>query len=164
MLSPATAFGAFQRPLRGLLPQSQVVAGRSGKACVGIGHRTAGILRGGKARAYSPMGCRMVDVGNEPPVIDLAKLNTQELTLDSEVVQVIAAAASRWGFFQVINHGVDAKLLSDFDRVTKDFFSMEKEEKYKVFASTLSTRCQVLTQLVAVQGETHSRQQQGILR
>merc|ERR1719235_2159621 len=53
-------------------------------------------------------------------------------SLDS-VVSQISRAAKEWGFFQVINHNVPARSISDFDLATEKFFSMGKDVyKYKI--------------------------------
>ncbi|ONI28331.1 hypothetical protein PRUPE_1G138800 [Prunus persica] len=65
------------------------------------------------------------------PTINFSKLSkgsTDELK--SEISQ-LAAACEHWGFFQVINHGIDLSLLESMEKVAKDFFMLPLEEKKK---------------------------------
>ncbi|KDP38253.1 hypothetical protein JCGZ_04896 [Jatropha curcas] len=62
----------------------------------------------------------------EIPVIDLSVSNTQEL------VSEIGEACKKFGFFQVINHGVPSELRQKMERVAKEFFDQPLEEKRKV--------------------------------
>ena len=50
------------------------------------------------------------------PVIDLS-------AADADVVDAVATAASDFGFFQVINHGVDQALIDDMWTQTRSFFA-----------------------------------------
>ncbi|CAK7333135.1 unnamed protein product [Dovyalis caffra] len=65
------------------------------------------------------------------PIIDfsrLAKGNKDEYK--SEMLQ-LARACEEWGFFQVINHGIDLSLLESIEKVAKDFFMLPLKEKQK---------------------------------
>ncbi|KAG6553237.1 hypothetical protein Mapa_004971 [Marchantia paleacea] len=65
---------------------------------------------------------------NVPPVIDMGGLNG----LDRERVnREIADACANWGFFQVINHGVDLSLMRKSKEVAMEFFQLPIEEKMK---------------------------------
>ncbi|CAL5346994.1 unnamed protein product [Camellia sinensis] len=59
------------------------------------------------------------------PVVDLSKL-TQNTQLSK-----LATACQDWGFFQVINHGIDPGLLERLEKVSMDFFMMPLGEKQK---------------------------------
>lgn len=59
------------------------------------------------------------------PVIDMSNLN------DPYVLQQICDAAQKWGFFQIINHGVPLKLQESIKAATHKFFELPVEEKSK---------------------------------
>ncbi|XP_059664398.1 hyoscyamine 6-dioxygenase-like [Cornus florida] len=60
------------------------------------------------------------------PIIDLGKL---EGTDRSNISQQILEASQKFGFFQVINHGVSENLLLDAMKIFKEFFNMAAEDK-----------------------------------
>ncbi|CAI9118773.1 OLC1v1020383C1 [Oldenlandia corymbosa var. corymbosa] len=67
------------------------------------------------------------------PVIDLSRLqkgNRDDHGFQSELQQ-LTDSCEHWGFFQVINHGVDLGLLESIEKVAMDFFMMPLEEKQK---------------------------------
>ncbi|XP_057832896.2 oxoglutarate-dependent flavonoid 7-O-demethylase 1 [Cryptomeria japonica] len=79
------------------------------------------------ARYILPSDQRPVPAIEAPqsiPVIDLAAHH-------SEIVTQIAKASEDWGFFQVINHGIDLSLLERIKRVSQEFFDLPLEEKRK---------------------------------
>ncbi|KAF5942629.1 hypothetical protein HYC85_020271 [Camellia sinensis] len=47
----------------------------------------------------------------------------------SKVIQDTGNACRDWGFFMVINHGVQEKLMDDMVKASKSFFDMSEEEK-----------------------------------
>ncbi|KAK1378316.1 feruloyl CoA ortho-hydroxylase 1-like [Heracleum sosnowskyi] len=59
------------------------------------------------------------------PVIDMSNLD------DPNVAHQIAAAAEKWGFFQIINHGVPIEVLENVKEATRRFFALPVEEKIK---------------------------------
>jgi isopenicillin N synthase-like dioxygenase len=64
------------------------------------------------------------------PVIDLNKLLTEE---DGTELEKLDHACKEWGFFQLINHGVNSSLVENFKKLVQDFFNLPAEEK-KVFS------------------------------
>ncbi|MED6110111.1 hypothetical protein PIB30_039920 [Stylosanthes scabra] len=60
------------------------------------------------------------------PIIDMSNNNNCE-----EVEDAICDAAEKWGFFQVINHGVPIQVLEDMKDATYRFFELPAEEKVK---------------------------------
>ena len=78
-------------------------------------------LRGLRAiRAYStaPAPSSLL----EPPVIDLAGS-------DAAVASEVASACEEWGFFQVVNHGVDAGVTARWEAQMRAFFALPTAEK-----------------------------------
>ncbi|XP_021287288.1 protein DMR6-LIKE OXYGENASE 1-like [Herrania umbratica] len=66
---------------------------------------------------------------NEIPVIDLSAYNTGDT---KQLASDIGNACKKWGFFQVINHGVPLELRCRVEKVAKAFFDLPIEEKRKV--------------------------------
>lgn len=58
------------------------------------------------------------------PVIDLSESRSR-----TQLVREMAQACERWGFFQVLNHGVPAELLTQMMDVGAQFFSLPPHEK-----------------------------------
>lgn len=65
------------------------------------------------------------------PVIDLQRLLHGD-SMDSELDK-LHLACKEWGFFQVINHGVDTSLLETFKAEVINFFKLPMEEKKKLW-------------------------------
>ncbi|XP_057415545.1 oxoglutarate-dependent flavonoid 7-O-demethylase 1-like [Lotus japonicus] len=63
------------------------------------------------------------------PVIDLSKL----LSKDHKVPELerLHQACKEWGFFQLINHGINTSLVEEVKRGVKDFFDLPMDEKKK---------------------------------
>ncbi|XP_057750630.1 oxoglutarate-dependent flavonoid 7-O-demethylase 1-like [Arachis stenosperma] len=61
------------------------------------------------------------------PVIDMAKLLSQHHR--EPELQKLHYACKDWGFFQLINHGVDTSLLENVKKGAQDFFNQPVEEK-----------------------------------
>lgn len=66
------------------------------------------------------------------PVIDLAGLTSDDLTLRESTFKEISAACREWGFFQVINHGLKAELVDGVRDIWREFFHepMEVKQQY----------------------------------
>lgn len=70
------------------------------------------------------------------PLIDLSVLNSPDNYVSDEnlarLVSEIGDASKNWGFFQVINHGVQSEYRKKFFLASKNFFALPQEEKFKV--------------------------------
>ncbi|XP_022756143.1 feruloyl CoA ortho-hydroxylase 1-like [Durio zibethinus] len=65
-------------------------------------------------------------VPEEPiPVIDVSNWD------DSKVIESICQAASKWGFFQIINHGIPLEVLNSVKEAAHRFFGLPNEERKK---------------------------------
>ena len=74
---------------------------------------------------------------NEIPVISLKGIDDVEdssggiKSRRAEICEKIIKACEDWGIFQVVDHGVDTKLLSEMTRLAREFFEMPAEEKLR---------------------------------
>ncbi|EOA32032.1 hypothetical protein CARUB_v10015276mg [Capsella rubella] len=66
----------------------------------------------------------------EVSVIDLSRLEDPEDV--QNVISEIGEACEKWGFFQVINHGVPCDTRERLEKTAKKFFELPMEEKVKV--------------------------------
>ncbi|KAJ0089138.1 hypothetical protein Patl1_32575 [Pistacia atlantica] len=65
------------------------------------------------------------------PVIDLAKINSP---VDRpNIIQQVKEAAKSWGFFQVINHGIDLSVVENTIQAVKSFHEQPAEMKAKFY-------------------------------
>lgn len=64
------------------------------------------------------------------PVISLSGLDEVD-GRRAEICQKIVEACEDWGVFQVVDHGVDAGLISDMTRLAREFFASPPEEKLR---------------------------------
>ncbi|XP_061348527.1 naringenin,2-oxoglutarate 3-dioxygenase-like [Gastrolobium bilobum] len=70
------------------------------------------------------------EFSNEIPVISLAGIDEVD-GRRAEICNKIVEACENWGIFQVVDHGVDAKLVSEMTRLGKEFFALPPEEKLR---------------------------------
>ncbi|KAJ4724673.1 feruloyl CoA ortho-hydroxylase 1-like [Melia azedarach] len=59
------------------------------------------------------------------PVIDVSTWN------DPEVFNSICEAASKWGFFQIVNHGIPLQVMEDLKNAAHGFYELPNEERRK---------------------------------
>ncbi|XP_010419826.1 PREDICTED: feruloyl CoA ortho-hydroxylase 1-like [Camelina sativa] len=72
-------------------------------------------------------------IPNQPEeirVIDLSRLDDPEDV--QNVISEIGDACEKWGFFQVINHGVPCDTRHRVEKTARMFFNLPMEEKLKV--------------------------------
>ncbi|PIA61549.1 hypothetical protein AQUCO_00300815v1 [Aquilegia coerulea] len=65
------------------------------------------------------------------PVIDLSKLIEGDLEQFHTELSKLSTSCEEWGFFQVINHGIDKDLLQNIEKVATEFFMLPLEEKQR---------------------------------
>ncbi|PON95090.1 Oxoglutarate/iron-dependent dioxygenase [Trema orientale] len=82
------------------------------------------------------------------PVIDLKGEPAQ-------LIQQIADASKEYGFFQLINHGVEEKLLQDVLDVTKEFFELPAEDKATIFSDDPKRSCRLYTSIDYMNEQVH---------
>lgn len=76
-----------------------------------------------------------LDVSFSPPVIDIAPLVHPDAFSASDTARVrleILQASNRWGFFQVINHGIQESMQNELVHQMKLFFGSPQDTKYTV--------------------------------
>ena len=88
----------------------------------------------------SSQSCVQTDAGTQQcieltpssiPIIDISPLygNDREAMIDTS--QKIGRACKEIGFFVIVNHGVDPRIISDVWNATAEFFELPTEEKLK---------------------------------
>lgn len=70
-----------------------------------------------------------VKSGLSLPVVDLAGLHTGDFAAREEIVKQLGKAASEFGFFQMINHGVSEEKTDELQRVVREFFALPVDVK-----------------------------------
>ena len=78
-------------------------------------------------------------VGNDAqvPVVDLAGCLAAP---SPEIVEVIAQAAERFGFFQIVNHGITDAQIADVWEATRAFFALPIETKREILRTKENSR------------------------
>lgn len=71
------------------------------------------------------------EFSNEIPVISLEGIDDEAGPSRAEICRKIVEACEDWGIFQVVDHGVDAKLVEDMTGLARDFFALPAEEKLR---------------------------------
>ncbi|KAK8624977.1 hypothetical protein V6N13_089861 [Hibiscus sabdariffa] len=66
------------------------------------------------------------------PLIDLSVLNSADAVSDGSLVSDIGDACKKWGFFQVINHGVALEKREKLEKAAREFFGQPLEERVKI--------------------------------
>ncbi|KAF4369776.1 hypothetical protein F8388_011042 [Cannabis sativa] len=67
-------------------------------------------------------------LSSQVPVIDVSLLSNG----DKEELLKLDLACREWGFFQVVNHGVEGKVLQGLKDASAEFFELPLEEKNKI--------------------------------
>lgn len=77
------------------------------------------------------------------PVIDLSMAKGDDDR--GVIVEQIMQAAKKFGFFQVINHGVAKEILRDAMQVFKEFFELPYEDKSHLYSEESNVKCRLYT-------------------
>lgn len=67
---------------------------------------------------------------DEIPIISLKGLDDVD-GKRAEICKKIVEACEDWGIFQIVDHGVDDKLISEMTRLAREFFALPPEEKLR---------------------------------
>ncbi|EOA34111.1 hypothetical protein CARUB_v10021617mg [Capsella rubella] len=73
-------------------------------------------------------------LNSEIPVIDMKRLCSVSY-MDSELKK-LDFACQDWGFFQLVNHGIDSNFLEKLETEVQDFFNLPMEEKKKFWQTS----------------------------
>ncbi|KAH0770996.1 hypothetical protein KY290_014977 [Solanum tuberosum] len=68
---------------------------------------------------------------DEIPIISLQGIDDINGSRRNDICEKIVNACEDWGVFQVIDHGVDAELISKMTKLAKEFFELPPEEKLR---------------------------------
>ncbi|VVA91596.1 unnamed protein product [Arabis nemorensis] len=71
----------------------------------------------------------------EIPIIDMKRL-CSSTALDYSEVEKLDFACKEWGFFQLVNHGIDSSFLDKIKSKTRDFFNLPMEREEEAVAAT----------------------------
>ncbi|KAI3871911.1 hypothetical protein MKW92_001462 [Papaver armeniacum] len=77
------------------------------------------------------MNASVIDHVATVPVIDLQKLLSPEPVSGKLELDRLHSACKEWGFFQLVNHGVDALLVDNLKSEIQGFFKLPMSEKMK---------------------------------
>ncbi|WCJ38367.1 2-oxoglutarate (2OG) and Fe(II)-dependent oxygenase superfamily protein [Euphorbia peplus] len=86
-------------------------------------------------------------VSDLTPVIDL-----QGHDRSATVLQIMKASQD-FGFFQVINHGVDEELIKNTTGLLKEFFKLPEEDKESVYSEDPTRSCRLCNTILNHQGQ-----------
>ena len=67
----------------------------------------------------------------EIPVVDMALFDGDTDTVKKKCTQQMVAACEDWGYFYLINHGVELRLMHKVEQQAYNFFSLSTVEKSK---------------------------------
>lgn len=67
------------------------------------------------------------------PIIDLEGID-KDLSLRAEIIGKIGEACKRWGFFQVINHGIEVTVLDEMIDGIRKFHEQDSEVKKQMYS------------------------------
>ncbi|PHT98629.1 hypothetical protein BC332_32420 [Capsicum chinense] len=65
------------------------------------------------------------------PIIDFSLLSSEDPHQHSKAIQDLGRACQHWGFFMLVNHGIEESLTEELIGVTNEFFLMPEEDKWK---------------------------------
>ncbi|OIS95944.1 PREDICTED: hyoscyamine 6-dioxygenase-like [Nicotiana attenuata] len=86
-------------------------------------------------------------VCNNIPVIDLDQNHP------AEIIQQVISACQKFGFFQVINHGVSENLMDETMNMYKEFFKLPSEYKAKFYSNDINKSCRIYSSTLSYDNE-----------
>jgi isopenicillin N synthase-like dioxygenase len=109
---------------------STMLTASARRALARVSHARGRFYSAQPATSYAAAGVPVIDLGpisagREPP---------------QALVDEVATACADWGFFQVINHGVDAELRGRFDEQQRAFFALPESIKEPMRRSADNSR------------------------
>lgn len=79
-----------------------------------------------------------IDININIPLIDFEHISGEDQVLRETVLKNLSEACREWGFFQVVNHGIDHELMKSAKEVWREFFNLPLAVKEE-FANSPST-------------------------
>ncbi|KNA08145.1 hypothetical protein SOVF_165220, partial [Spinacia oleracea] len=73
------------------------------------------------------------------PVIDFTHVN-ESIDRKTKIVEEIMCASKKWGFFQVVNHGIPLELLENMIDGTRMFHEQDVEAKKKFYSRDFKSK------------------------
>ncbi|KAJ4722854.1 1-aminocyclopropane-1-carboxylate oxidase-like 1 [Melia azedarach] len=89
------------------------------------------------------------------PIIDLEGIKN-DAGLRSEIIDKVRDASEKWGFFQVINHGISTSILDETIDGARRFFDQELEIKKEYYSRDYSKRVLYLSNYTLYQAQAAS--------
>lgn len=78
------------------------------------------------------LACSIIEA-KEIPVIDISSaLNNCPESIGDDLIREIKEACKKWGFFQVVNHGVPSEKRDKVESAARQFFALPLEKKKRV--------------------------------
>ena len=74
------------------------------------------------------------------PVIDLGGLLDKGSSRRNEIVEGVREASEKWGFFQILNHGIPESVLEEIKGGVRRFHEQESEAKKEFYTRDLAKR------------------------
>lgn len=74
------------------------------------------------------------------PTIDLEGVDEDDSKLHQETVEKIRQASEKWGFFQVINHGIPVSILDEMLRGVKRFNEQDPKAKKQFYTRDVTRK------------------------
>ncbi|GMN20189.1 hypothetical protein TIFTF001_043027 [Ficus carica] len=75
-----------------------------------------------------------VDSQLSVPVVDLRGLTTESSAKRKEIVERVREASEKWGFFQIVNHGIPKSVLEEMKYDVRWFYEQATEVKKESYA------------------------------
>ncbi|KAG9131374.1 hypothetical protein Leryth_027411, partial [Lithospermum erythrorhizon] len=82
------------------------------------------------------------------PVIDLGGIYDKDPIMSNEIVDQIRHASVSWGFFQVINHGIELKVMEEMISGTRRFFEQDIKVLKEWYTRDLQERLCIIAMLI----------------
>ncbi|XP_047332918.1 protein SRG1-like [Impatiens glandulifera] len=82
-------------------------------------------------RDHIPTPTTFLSFSNDIPVVDLSTLCKGSGGEFNYEISKLVSSCQEWGFFQVVNHGIDLNMIESMENVTMEFFNLPLEEKQK---------------------------------
>lgn len=83
---------------------------------------------------------KVVPCEDQLPVVDMAKLQSEDVATLKQNIDAMVSACKDWGYFLLVNHGVDLAIMEKVEEQAYDYFMLPGEEKPKQSTVHVSLR------------------------